>query len=121
MFLTLFGLRRDNRVNFAIVVYLWATFGLPLTLHKADYDTRVTWASGVFHAVTAWTQVSKCTIRAIVQVKQGTVDEATDITAAFRRPKVVPVRDLRSYVSRCTAIASDIFTWTSSLSRYGQP
>jgi len=114
-FLAFFGLRTDNRVEFAIVVYLWAALGLPLTLHKADYGTRVAWTSGVIHVVTTRTQVNKCTVRAVVQVMQVTGDEVTEITTAFRRLNVVPVRDLRSYVGRCTAIASGMFTWTPLL------
>jgi len=69
----------------------------------------------VFHAVTTRSQVNECTVRAVVQVKQATADEVTVITTAFWRLNVVPVRDLRSYAGKCTAMASVISTWTPFL------
>ena len=65
-----------------------------LTLHKADFGTRVTFT---------------------VQVTQGTADKVTEITTEIRRLNVVPIRDLRSVEGQYTAIASSIFTWTPFL------
>jgi len=66
-----------------------------LTLHKADFNTRATWTSGVFHMV-----------RVVVQVTQGTADKVTETATEFRRPNGVPVRSLRPVEGQVTAVAS---------------
>ena len=50
-----------------------------------------------------------------VQVKPDTIEEVRNLTHEMLNKNLVSLKDLRSYVGKCTSIASVIFTWTPFL------
>jgi len=114
-FLAFYNTASGGRADFATVVYLWTALGLPLTLKKAGFGTSITWTSGVFTVTTAKLGSGDARVRLVVQVKPDTVREVAEFTAKYRSQNLIPIKELRSYVGKCTAIASLVFTWNPFL------
>jgi len=104
--ITLVGARRD----FALVVLLRLALGLPLALKKAEFGRRVTWTSAISDVVTTRFG-EKCRRQLTVAIKSDTVEEVTVLTMKNLRWNVMPIKELRSYVGKCMAGASAIYTW----------
>ena len=60
--------------------------GLPLTLKKAEFGARITWAAAVFSVTTTKLQ-GHCRVRLVVQVKPDTVEEVTTLTKRESAPR----------------------------------
>ena len=112
--LAFLGTLTHCRMCFATVVFIWVALGLPLALNKAAFGTTVVWTSAVLKATTIKTNRTR-RISVEVKVKPDTVQDVRSLTEEMLSTNVTAVKKLRTYVGKCTAIASAIYTWSPFL------
>jgi hypothetical protein len=88
-------------LKFAIVILLWSTLGLPLSLEKAVRGRSVTWTSAIFTPIVDGI---------IVQIKEAIVKDATQMVHDMLTRNVVPMKDLKSLTGKLTHCASLVLT-----------
>jgi len=112
--LAFLGTHTHCRTCFATVAYIWVALGLPLALKKAAFGTTVIWTSAALKVTTGKT-IKTRRILVEVKVKPDTDQEVRSLTGELLGANVMAVKKLRTYVGKCTAIASVMHTWSPFL------
>ena len=95
------GPQAERDLKYAMVLIIWSTLGLPLSLEKAVRGKSVTWTSAIFTPVPEGIKV---------QIKEAIVKDATEMIQKMLRTNTVSMKDLKSVTGKLTHCASLVMT-----------
>ena len=87
----------EKDLKFAMILIIWSTLGLPMSLEKAVRGQSVTWTSAIFTPIPEGI---------IVQIKEAIVVDATETVQKMLTRNTVSLKDLKSLTGKLAHCAS---------------
>ena len=93
----------------AVLLCAWEIMGFPIAYHKACRARSLKWIGMV---------ISVHADKVTVEVPEDKLADVRNLVQAFLKGNVIAIKDMRSFVGKCMAIASILHVWKPFISQF---